>query len=529
LNLYYAARKPTGEWEPFVPFHTEHLKTFYHEGPMAFYDNYKKGAYTQSNLKDGKPVYDATGKVNLRIYFAEVAHLGEFAHVAPFEYNNDGYSTAHPSFTPDGKTMYFSSTNPTGFGDSDIYYSTFENGRWTEPVNLGTHVNTAEDESFPYISNDSTLYFSSNGHGTLGGLDMYVSYKRNGEFGKPINLGSPMNTMYDDFSLVADSTGRVGFIASNRPGGKGIDDIYFYIANYYFLAGEVRDIANKEKIPNAIVYAFNGNGELMDSTKSDADGYFNLALPFDQDFKIRGEKEGYESLTDGTFSTRGKPFGVDSLLLPMWKQSLFVKGKVASKQNTEILSGTTVILNDLTMGTVDTVALNDQGEYMFLLRPDRNYRIEASKEGYATKSLDFDTNGLKEGEIRKDIVLDELNADWRNLYFAFDKAEITKESKVKMDFIIRTLTDRSDATLTLEGHADARGKIDYNLRLSQRRANAAKQYFISMGIKPSRISTQGFGETLPVNRCVDGVACKEEEHARNRRAEMKIGYKTPEK
>ena len=389
------------------------------------------------------------------------------------------------------------------------------------------NVNTREDESFPYISNDSTLFFTSNGHGTLGGLDLYISYKRKGVFGKAINLGSPMNTMYDDFSLVADSTGRVGFIASNRPGGKGIDDIYFYIANYYFLAGEVRELGKNNKIPDAMVYAYNGNGELVDSTLSDGDGNFNMLLPFDQDFKIRGEKDGYETLNELSFSTKDRPFGVDSLLLPMWKQSLFVRGKVTSKQTNAILTGTTVTLKDLITGKVDTVALNDQGEYVFLLRPDKKYRIEASREGHATKGLEFDTNGLREGEIRKDLVLDELYVEWQTLYFAFNKMDVTKESKVKMDMIIRTLKDIGDATLTIEAHADSRGSSTYNLGLSQRRANAARQYIISKGIKPSRLVAKGYGEAHPVNKCVNGVVCTEEEHSLNRRAEMKIIYRIP--
>jgi outer membrane protein OmpA-like peptidoglycan-associated protein len=363
----------------------------------------------------------------------------------------------------------------------------------------------------------------------LGGLDVYVSYKRNGVFGKAINLGAPMNTMYDDFSLACDSTGRVGFIASNRPGGKGIDDIYFYIANYYFLAGKVRELGKNTIIPDAQVFAYNGNGELIDSARSDADGNFNLNLPFDQDYKIRGAKDGYETLNDMNFSTRGKPFGVDSLLLPMWKQRLFAKGKVLKFDTKEILPGATVVLNDLTNGTKDTVAINENGEYGFLIRPDKNYRIEASKEGYVTNGFDFETKGMLDGELNKDIILDEMYVERQTLYFAFNKMNVTTESQIKMDQIIRTLKATKDATLNIDAHADCRGGSTYNLGLSQRRANAAMQYIISKGINKSRLTAKGHGEATPVNQCIDGATCTEEEHSLNRRAEMKIQYKVPGK
>jgi outer membrane protein OmpA-like peptidoglycan-associated protein len=522
LNLYFVDRKVTGEWEKVVPFHVEHLKTYYHEGPMAFYDNYKKGAFTQSNVKDGKPIYDANGQVNLKIYFAEVAKFGALKNIVPFEHNNDGYSTAHPSFTPDGSTMFFSSTAPGGYGESDIYYSTFVNGRWTEPVNVGANVNTREDESFPYIANDTTLYFSSNGHGTLGGLDIYVSYKRNGVFGNPVNLGSPINTNYDDFSLIADSTGRVGFIASNRPGGKGLDDIYFFIASYYFLAGNVRELSTHDDIPGAKISAYNGNGDLIATVQSDSEGNFTMNLPFDQDFIIKGEKDGFETPNNMTFSTRGKPFGVDSLLLPMWKQKLFTKGKVYSKETESVLPGVTVTLENVTEGRKETLVLDEKGEYVFVVKPETEYRVEATKEGYLPGGYTLNTKGLNEGDLQNDIVLEEVYLNLEILNFAYDRSDLSAESKAKLDRIIAALKKTPGATLNIGAHADSRGTVQYNKGLTERRARAAIQYITSKGIARKRIEYTAFGETLLLNQCSDGVECPEEEHAKNRRAELKV-------
>ena len=522
LNLYFVNRRITGEWENVVPFHTAHVKTFFHEGPMTFYGNHDQGAFTQSNIKDGKPVYDANGRVNLKIYFAEVAHLGEMKNIVPFQHNNDGYSTAHPSFTSDGKTMYFSSTSPLGHGESDIYYSVFENGSWLEPVNVGDNINTREDESFPFIANDTTLYFTSNGHGTLGGLDIYISYKRNGVWGKAINLGSSINSQYDDFSLVSDSTCRVGFFSSNRPGGKGLDDIYFYIANYYFLAGHVRELGTDQDITDAKISAFNGNGELVATTTSDEEGNFNMSLPFDQDFIIKGEKDGYESAKELTFSTKGKPFGVDSLLLPMWRDKLFAKGKVYSKETEQIIPDANVTMENLATGKKQTVALNENGEYMFVVRPDSEYKIEGSKDGFITNGFTLNTKGLTEGDLKNDIVLEEIYMNLEIVNFAYDKSDLSIEAKKKLDRIVKALKAAPEATLNIGAHADSRGSAKYNKALTERRAKSTLNYITSKGIARKRIEYTAFGESLLLNKCSDGVKCPEEDHAKNRRAEVKV-------
>jgi outer membrane protein OmpA-like peptidoglycan-associated protein len=523
LNLYFARRRYTGDWDTFVPFHNDKLRTRFHEGPMAFYDNYRKGAFTQSNVQNGKPVYDANGKINLRIYFAEIAHLGSFEHVAPFDYNHDGYSNAHPSFTPDGKTMYFSSTMPTGHGESDLYYSELVNGRWQQPVNVGDAVNTREDESYPFIANDTTLYFSSNGHGTFGGLDIYVTYKRNGQFSKPINLGAPMNTRFDDFSLVCDSLGRSGFIASNREGGKGHDDIYSYVANFYFLAGEVRELsAEQDRLSNAKILAYNQNGDLIDSTTSDNNGHFTLDLPYDQDFIIRGEKDGFETLEDLAFSTRGKPFGIDSLMLPLWRQRLFAKGRIFSNETQSILPGVSVVLKNLTDGTSDSLHVDENGEYEFLVRPEKKYAIEASKQGYIPNGFNLDTKGILQGDLLNDIVLEEVYIEKELVLFEYDQDDIREDSWKLLNRIVRTLNKFPRATVNIAAHADARGTQEYNNILSKDRATAAQKYLISKGINPKRIQATWFGEELVLNKCSDGVDCAEEEHSQNRRAELKV-------
>lgn len=522
LNLFYVNREVTGNWGKVVHFHNEHIKTFLHEGPIAFYNDDTKGGFTKTNLKNGKAIYDDNGRANLNIYFADVNLLGTMSNVVPFEHNNNAFSTAHPTFSKDGKIMYFTATSPQGFGGSDIYYSTFENDRWSEPINVGPNINTPEDESFPYLANDSTLYFSSNGHGTLGGLDILVSHKRNGKFMKGQNFGGPLNSRFDDFSLVTDDQGRVGFFSSNRPGGKGLDDIYLFLANYYFLAGEVKELGKNTSLGDTKILVYDENGNLIDSVMSDSDGSFRLYLPFDKDLNISAQKEGYELLEDHPFSTKGIPFGIDSLSLPMWKHNLFARGKIFSNETETLLPGTTVILQNLTDNKADTTVVNSKGEYEFLVLPNKNYHIEAKKEGYVNKGFDLDTKDLYTGVLLNDIVLEELFLEKNIIYFAFDKSVVSSDYRKELDKVVAALKASPKASVNIGAYADSRGSKTYNKALSERRAAATVKYITSKGIAKSRIVSQGFGEEFLVNECSDGVKCPEKDHARNRRAEIKV-------
>ena len=526
LNLFYAIPEMEGNGKDPQHFHEDHLKTAFHEGPMAFFNNYTKGAFTQSNIDNGKGLRDIDGQVTLQIVFADVAHLGYLENITPFEHNYPEFSNAHPTFSADGKQMYFSSTRTTGYGESDIYYCEFVDGHWTYPVNVGPQVNTRADESFPFLANDTTLYFSSNGHGSFGGLDIYVSYNHKGKFSRPINIGSPANTRFDDFSFCADSTGRVGFLASNRPGGEGLDDIYYFVARYYALVGTVRQLSvDQPIIPNTLITVKNGNGDVIDTVTTNENGMFRLDLPYDQDFIITGKKEGYETLEGLKFSTKGKPFGIDSIMLPLWKYSLYAKGRIYNNETEEPLEAATVILKNLSDGTVDSVIIGKDGAYSFLALPNKKYEFTVKKNGFLPKSLEISTKDLMEGVLLNDFVLEGVYVMKEILLYEYNGDNLTTESSAQLAHIYRTLRGNKTSSVFIGAHADSRGSTEYNLGLSKRRATAVVDYLVKKGISKDRIEAIGFGEQLVLNRCLDGVSCTNEEHGTNRRAEVKIVMK----
>lgn len=525
LNMYYVKGKKQGDHSKTQHLHREDIKSYLHEGPMAFYRNDTRAVFTRTNIDNGKPVYDENHNSHLNLFFADVDKLGSMTNIVPFEHNSSSFSLAHATVSADGKTMYFTSTTQDGFGGSDIYFSILVNGTWTKPENVGGGINTQGDESFPFLANDSTLYFSSNGHGSLGGLDILVSRKENNRFAKALNFGGPLNSRYDDFSLVTDSIGREGYIASNRPGGMGLDDIYYYIATNFYLTGKaITDDDGKVPVDGATVYAVDKKtGKILDSDVTASNGSYGLTLPFDKDYKLVVKKNGYDMVkNDVGFSTQGRSMALDTLDVELSKRVLFAKGNIYSNETQQPLTGVTLKFYDLTNNKLDTIFVNDLSNYSFPLLPNRKYRIEFSKPDYLTEVVNLNTDGQYKGNILNDILLRQESLNNTVIYFDYNRFDISKAAMELMKPLVVTLKEFPMATLNIGAHADSRGKPDYNQLLTEKRAKSTLNYFVSQGISRKRIIAKGFGEKILINRCSDLFTCAEQDHTPNRRAEIKV-------
>ncbi|MBI1769100.1 MAG: OmpA family protein [Bacteroidetes bacterium] len=526
-HLYVASNSGSGNYGVVSFFKKDELKTTLHDGPVSFYQGGQKAAITSNNFNGQKQVVGSTKTTQVKLFLADVGAQGGFRNVVPFPFNSEDYSVGHAAFTRNGKRIYFAANFPIGFGGSDIYYSDLIENEWTNLVNAGPAVNTAGDELYPFLINDTTFYFATNGHGGYGGLDIYTSKLKQGKFSVTRNLGYPINSSYDDFSLATDSIGRVGFISSNRLYGMGSDDIYSFVANYIFLEGYTRNLDSLYQIiPDATIVLKDEQGRVIDSVRSDEVGKFQLKLPFDKNLTLNALKKGYTCLNDIGISTIGQPFGIDSLLIPLEKQRIIVaKGRIFSNETETVLPNATLLLKDLDGNTVDTVTLGNNGEYMFRVVPDHKYRIEATKKGFISNGFDLNTKNITKKELLNDIVIEEEYLEKTVTYFDYDKYVVKAEWKKDLNKILRTLRKYPETTLHIGAHADARGTKKYNQGLSERRAEATRDYFVANGIDKNRITAVGFGEELILNRCSDGVICPEEEHSKNRRAEMKVQRK----
>ena len=222
LDLYYCALDSTGNYSEPTVFNKK-LNTRYHEGPFSFFTNGTSLVFTRNNFEDGFVGKSTDGVTKLKLYFTVIDAKGNWSKSYPFQFNSDEYSVGHPSITEDGLIMYFISDMPGGFGGTDIYVSNFDGKLWSVPENLGAEVNTKGNEMFPFLHNNEVLYFASNGHGGLGGLDIYKYELSSQELN---NIGYPLNSEKDDFGLIMNADGNHGFVASNRNSQNGTDNIY---------------------------------------------------------------------------------------------------------------------------------------------------------------------------------------------------------------------------------------------------------------------------------------------------------------
>lgn len=294
LDLY--VKKDTSD--VINPF-SEVINTKYHESSTSFTKDGNTMYFTRNNYYKGK-TRKSSEKVNgLKIFKAELVD-GEWTNVMSLPFNNDDYNVAHPALNVDETKLYFASDMPGTNGKSDIFVVDInEDGSYGEPVNLGSSINTEGRENFPYISNAGTLYFSSDGHQGLGGLDIFMS-NVDSNVQEVINLGKPLNSTRDDFEFIIDETTNEGYLTSNRYNGKGDDDIYKFKREFctQFVSGTTVDKNTNEIIPFASVIVFNDKNVEVQNLTSDQNGAFSYEMDCQKKaYTVLVSKNGYNQET----------------------------------------------------------------------------------------------------------------------------------------------------------------------------------------------------------------------------------------
>lgn len=258
--------------------------------------------FTRNNSSEkGKRKNNKDKSSLLKIYKATKGEDGLWGQVLELPFNSDYFNTAHPSLTPDGKWLYFSSDQKGTLGQSDIFrVPIYPNGEYGNVENIGNKVNTSGRETFPFISDDNFLFFASDGHPGLGGLDMFVAKLNvDGSIGQVANMGTPINSPFDDFALYIDSKSHKGFVSSNRTGASGGDDIYFFKEKpcKQALEGIVYDKITKEPLVNARVIISDALYQQTDTIMTDAKGYYlSQYLDCGGKYRIKAEKEEYNTV-----------------------------------------------------------------------------------------------------------------------------------------------------------------------------------------------------------------------------------------
>ena len=299
-NIYIADTLEDGSFAKPVKFDSS-INSKFHEATPVFTKDGKTIYFTRNNFNNGKKGKDTERITLLKIYKATLVN-NLWVNATELPFNSDNYSTAHPVLSPDEKTMYFASDMPGTHGQSDLWKVKInDDGSFGVPENLGPEINTEGKETFPFLSNENELYFASDGHPGLGGLDIFVSkMNASGGFDYPINIGTPANSPQDDFAYIINSKTRKGFLTSNREGGNGYDDIYKFLETKKLiceqvLSGIVTDMATNEILSETKVSLFDNKFNKIKETQTDAKGFYSFDLECGKSYFVRAEKELYDT------------------------------------------------------------------------------------------------------------------------------------------------------------------------------------------------------------------------------------------
>ena len=505
------------------------LNSKYHEGPMTFFKDERQLIFTRNNSLSGSSNDKSSDGVNkLKLYSARFDG-DKWDHVEELPFNSDEYSCGHPALNREDTKLYFVSDMPGGFGGTDIYVAEYKGGAWGVPVNLGSDINTEGNEMFPFIDEYNNLYFSSDGHAGLGGLDMfYVELENDKPLALPENLGTPLNSEKDDFGIITDGERNKGLFSSNRLRGYSDDNIYAFNRKCREINILVYD-ANTGDVLEAAEVRLIKYGVNQDLYMTDSYGKVSLCMDTGLDYQFKVFKDGYETSTVGYESLMNGEgnYGEIKVMLESSKLPL-VKGTIRSELTNEPIAGATVVLTNTRDESTETVITGKDGKYEFQPVKKGKYVVSAVKENYATNTEEVGKIKPKKNEqesYEQNLGMIAAGDIFRieNIYYDYGKSEIRKDARKElMTTVLPVLKKYPEIVIEIRSHTDSRSSTEFNQELSQSRARSVVEFLASHGVEMERMQFAGFGESMLVNECADGVNCSEKKHQQNRRTEFKV-------
>ncbi|RDB04027.1 OmpA family protein [Runella aurantiaca] len=508
------------------------INSKYHEGPVAFFKDGKRILFTRNNYLNGKYKTSKDGINKLKLYSAESAN-GNWKDLKELPFNSDEYSVGHPALSKDDKLLYFVSDMPGGFGGTDLYVSKYDGANWSTPINLGPAVNSSGNEMFPFVDAQGNLYFSSDGHAGLGGLDIFYAKLIEGVMAKkPRNLGTPINSAKDDFGLITDAERTSGFFSSNRRQGGHDDDLFRFertgpLNPCQDIIVNVIDAETKMPLANAVV-EMAGKSESDTEVKTgqtDKNGSIRLCLDPENDFVFKTTYEGYVGNSVDFVAKDLDITEVIKLDIPLTKikvkpKTFTLRGLVTTQKDRKPISGVKVLLRNECDDSVQEAVTDANGTYLFEVPSGCDYTIEALKDNLGTMGSKVKGGETSEANITMFEKGDVIKIE--NIYYDLDKSNIRTDASAELNKLVEVMNKYPKMKIEFGSHTDSRSSAKYNKTLSTKRAKAAVAYIVNQGISSKRIIAAGYGESKLVNKCKDGAPCTEEEHQQNRRTEIKI-------
>ena len=523
------------------------INTKFHDGPACVDSKTDVIYFTRNNRIAGKTGKDDGGVVRLKIYKGTLDGR-KVKNVEELSFNSDAYSCAHPALDESKSRLYFSSDMPGGMGGSDIYYVELKkDGSIGNAINAGEVVNTSENEYFPVFHQEERfLYFSSDGHKGLGGLDVYFSsVNEDGTARQVKNIGSPVNSNLDDFSFSNSSKQEFGYFCTNR---NGNDNVYYFDQNQRLKLGPVvngttYDLLTGSILPDATVSMVYGNDTLSSTSDSLGRVSFDLgdhASSFDLEAKANTYYNDKKMIA---YDESIEEYDVDLNLMP--ELDYILNGFVTDSDSGISLDSVDVsIVSRKEKKDLYSFSTNEEGRFDTGVLPNvykdtLDYAIELSRQGYLTKEvtysqiLDLVSELMMHDKLDLSMEKVEVGKDLGEIlginpiYFDLNSSLIRSDAAIELDKIVKVMQENPEIKIELGSHTDSRDSDKYNMWLSDRRAKQSAKYIVSNGINPNRITSKGYGESV-FKVSIDHINSastdeeKERLHQLNRRTEFVI-------
>lgn len=488
-----------------------------HDGPIAFSPDFKKAILTVNQEEIDEVNKIKYARLALKIYTQGAD--GGWKEAIEFPFNNKTYSVGHGVLDLEGN-LIFASDKPGGFGGVDLYKSSWKEGAWSEPINLGDKMNTAGDEVFPFVSNTGVLYFSSNGWPGNGGLDVFYQENKNAP---AVHIGNPINTNADDFGIYIDDNTGKGLMSSNRNNFK--DEIYSISKPVYKIEAEISlTTCDNKVLSKQIIVAKNLNTLTEEKLTTDEKGKvtFKPALNSRYQFSYAGEGNIASCTTEKTFDKEGKHtvklssnyankqvtitvVDENQVSLSGAQLTYYSKGRATKKRITDG-NNPILVLSTEELTETDSIVGN------LINYTDGKLTWSSSSECNSTQNLSMVLSPIK-GRDRINLGM---------IYYDFDLWNLRPEGQIELDKLVKYMKEHPDLTVELGSHTDSRGSDYYNEWLAERRSQSCVKYIKKNGVPANKIIAKGYGEKQLVNACADGVKCSEADHQLNRRTTLEI-------
>ncbi|MBF4470989.1 OmpA family protein [Flavobacterium sp. HJJ] len=538
LNLVSIPLKNINTKDSIVSYFSKELKSPMHESNAIFTKDGKTMYFTRNNYNNGKIGKNAEKISNIQIFRAELIN-GKWTNVVSLPFNSPEYSVEHPALSPDEKTLYFASDMPGTLGSFDIFSVSVDGLTYGVPTNLGENINTSKREQFPFVSKDSQLYFSSNGLEGYGALDIFVSDIHNNTYSKASNVGLPVNSGYDDFAYYIDSDTKEGYFSSDRPEGKGKDDIYSIKETKelliedckQYISGIITDIDSHLALENAKVILINSDDQEINKFITAADGKFNFSIACESQYSVFVTKENYTENSKSLTISKDRNKTNDASMEIKSQEIIKKEEELAAQQ---LKAAELAALEQKRKD--DAIALQQQKIADTNAAESKRLAEIAALEQLKKDKLEADKKQKELAEAKKkektaaivaaekDVVKDKdrLIIKTEPIYFDYNMWYIRKESKKILNRVVELMKKYPEMVVEIGSHTDNRGAAKFNLNLSQNRADATRDYILEQGISKNRIHAKGYGESVPIVKCIPEDSCDEEQHELNRRSEFVI-------